>query len=513
MTMKKKLLTTLSVVLILGLAALGILAYLTDTTPVATNVMTLGNVDIEQSEEFEQNTPLYPGTEVDKVVKVTNNGSSDCYTRTLVAFQVIGDHAPYSYEYDLAGGYSVIDNDVFITVEGVNYEVIEFLHNDELGKGDVVTSLTKVGMSANATNEDMTDNYKVFVLSQAVQTAGFNSAEEALDAGFGNVTATMASIWFGDKANTIEVTPENAQQVLDEIGSNMTIKLTAGEYGKLYFRQSEESEVVKDRDYSQSAYDEVKLRTYNNLTIVGEEGVKVDGFETEAYSYFNKAHSNSEKYPVLDSFIVLENVKIDNIAFTGDADAISILGKVSVDGLTVTNCTMHHATNANNKTFLVAQANVDAVTGNVNGKAFNIQFANVTVDNCEASTIDRFILAFNSKNLTVTNNKVSSTDQHFINLQAGQTDHTGVITITDNIYTNGADRFFRAAYLADAKLILERNTVNNAFYGNDNSDDLDLVKVNVRAGSTFTHTNNDNAINTTANTGATFVPTVEKNEV
>ncbi len=49
MTMKKKILTTLSVVLILGLAALGILAYLSDTDS-DVNVMTLGNVDIEQHE-------------------------------------------------------------------------------------------------------------------------------------------------------------------------------------------------------------------------------------------------------------------------------------------------------------------------------------------------------------------------------------------------------------------------------------------------------------------------------
>ena len=49
MTMKKKILTTLSVVLILGLAALGILAYLMDEDS-DVNVMTLGNVSIEQHE-------------------------------------------------------------------------------------------------------------------------------------------------------------------------------------------------------------------------------------------------------------------------------------------------------------------------------------------------------------------------------------------------------------------------------------------------------------------------------
>jgi len=146
MTMKKKLLTTLSVVLILGLAALGILAYLTDTDS-DVNVMTLGNVDIEQYEyqrvvengeyktatideqksyvleDFEQGKALLPSaintttwegwdwdttpvrmTQVDsyggmqvfksasnaqdKFVVVENTGKTDAYVRTLVAIEV-----------------------------------------------------------------------------------------------------------------------------------------------------------------------------------------------------------------------------------------------------------------------------------------------------------------------------------------------------------------------------------------------------------------------------------------
>lgn len=150
MTMKKKILTTLSVVLVLGLAALGILAYL-QSEDSDVNVMTLGNVDIEQHEyqrvenadgtyktdtidgqnsyvleDFEQAKPLLPivgdpslsgddpgyagwdsttvrmsqvdsygGMQVfagknaqDKFVTVKNTGKSDAYVRTLVAIEV-----------------------------------------------------------------------------------------------------------------------------------------------------------------------------------------------------------------------------------------------------------------------------------------------------------------------------------------------------------------------------------------------------------------------------------------
>ncbi|MBR1993221.1 MAG: hypothetical protein IJ988_02755, partial [Firmicutes bacterium] len=148
--MKKKILTTLSVVLILGLAALGILAYLQDEDS-DVNVMTLGNVQIEQHEyeravdangdyvtytederdgspigykldAFTQAKPLYPAvgkadwdsTKVyfaqlpddstlgaqsvfaeeklanaqDKFVFVENTGKSDAYVRTIMAFEV-----------------------------------------------------------------------------------------------------------------------------------------------------------------------------------------------------------------------------------------------------------------------------------------------------------------------------------------------------------------------------------------------------------------------------------------
>ena len=123
--MKKKVLTTLSVVLILGLAALGILAYL-QSEDSDVNVMTLGNVEIEQieqeridttgeataenlreftgNEDGEEGKPLYPltpgyeqegkdlwnGTSnaVDKLVSVKNTGKSEAYVRTWFAFEM-----------------------------------------------------------------------------------------------------------------------------------------------------------------------------------------------------------------------------------------------------------------------------------------------------------------------------------------------------------------------------------------------------------------------------------------
>ena len=120
--LKKALLAGASYVLVTALAVGGTVAYLTDTDS-DVNVMTLGNVSIEQHEQergdgntlqdFTQNQVIYPGadvgakesitvnnynlsirtgeTYVDKIVSVTNTGKSEAYVRTIFAFPEAGD--------------------------------------------------------------------------------------------------------------------------------------------------------------------------------------------------------------------------------------------------------------------------------------------------------------------------------------------------------------------------------------------------------------------------------------
>lgn len=286
---KSTLLMIVSVVLAMTLSLGGTLAYLQDSDS-DVNVMTLGNVYIEQHEyereieagkytmvntdrgesyklvEFEQNKPLYPavitgttsptadsskqvyfaqfgegGKEknphykgafapfsnvnnaVDKFVFVENTGKSDAYVRTYIAYE-IGNSANA-----MTGNVGVGEDDDLIstyvnkfwkstavgkvTVDNNNYFVYEYLYdgkmykeNGEVDPADVngrhpdgivhpgdytYNSLAQVYMNPHATNEDMIEIdgnknglYDIIVLSQAVQAAGFTSAEEALEAGF-----------------------------------------------------------------------------------------------------------------------------------------------------------------------------------------------------------------------------------------------------------------------------------------------------------------------------------------
>ncbi len=185
MTMKKKILTTLSVVLILGLAALGILAYLQDEDS-DVNVMTLGNVSIKQHEyqrvenadgtyetdtidnvrsyvleDFEQGKALLPSaintttwegwdwdntivrmTQVDsyggmqvfkeasnaqdKFVVVENTGKTDAYVRTLVAIEVgDGNAALIGTSYHSTWSSNKVGT---VTIDGNNYYVYEYVY-------------------------------------------------------------------------------------------------------------------------------------------------------------------------------------------------------------------------------------------------------------------------------------------------------------------------------------------------------------------------------------------------
>ena len=117
--LKKVLLMCTAYALVAALAIGGTLAYLTSEDS-DVNVMTMGNVKIEQIEQqydengnlvdFEQDKPLYPyvgelgwkntsanngayrqftmNNVVDKYVSVKNIGTSDAYVRTLIAFEL-----------------------------------------------------------------------------------------------------------------------------------------------------------------------------------------------------------------------------------------------------------------------------------------------------------------------------------------------------------------------------------------------------------------------------------------
>lgn len=239
--MKKFIALLLTVVLTASVAIGGTVAYLQDDDS-DVNVMTLGNVKIEQNEyervvengaykeengsyvlkDFSQAKPLLPSALVtngtgwgwdttlvdmsqvgskgtvqvfkagsnaqDKIVTVKNTGKSDAYVRTWIALE-----DPFT-ENRLGinvGSSAYYTQTPWTTVEidGVKYSVSCFTYKEALKPGEVSTpSLFQVYLNSKATNEDMEllgDTYEILAFSQAVQTAGFADAKTALNTAFG----------------------------------------------------------------------------------------------------------------------------------------------------------------------------------------------------------------------------------------------------------------------------------------------------------------------------------------
>ncbi len=245
MMKKRSLLLCLALVLSLTMAIGGTLAYLTDTDT-TTNVMVVGNVDIEQTEwqrvsqdvvdgdlkAYVDGVSFYPAVAaegfnyasgklwttsqvvgaVDKLVQVENVGKSDAYFRTLVAFQQFAgmdtllhinwndaaytidqvkdeNGAPYTFGY-----------------EGKTYVLYTAVYPTELKAGEKAPySLLQVALDGAATNSTVKETdgpYSILVATQAIQTENFKVLVEQgsmtvpgiLASQFGN-PATENSPW------------------------------------------------------------------------------------------------------------------------------------------------------------------------------------------------------------------------------------------------------------------------------------------------------------------------------
>ena len=222
--MKKKLAIALALVLLCTLAVSNTLTYFQATTDVKTNTMTVGNVKIEQIEEFADKTSLRPyignpnetATKFDpalnavtKTVTVKNTGTEAAFIRTLFAFEAVNGADPVAsaspiihvnYNTDTnVGTWASIGS---VTVDGALYYVYSFTYTAAVAGNNNATeaSLKAIALDCKQDNkffEAVGAEYNVLVLSQAVQSTGFADAAAAFTAAFplGENSANLAD-WF-----------------------------------------------------------------------------------------------------------------------------------------------------------------------------------------------------------------------------------------------------------------------------------------------------------------------------
>jgi len=192
MKLNRKWLMVIALVLSLTMTTAGTLAFLTDRDTVE-NTFTMGNVDIEVEEEFEQNAPLNPGVEVEKQAGIKNtHATSDAWVWMTVS-------VPAELDKYLELGWSTGDYEKLDTPVHEGYVSYMVKHPDKLNPGDStpkylesVTLSEKVDYQEGAyvvvedgkivaTIGDLSD-VKVIVDGFAMQTDGFDTVDEAYDA-------------------------------------------------------------------------------------------------------------------------------------------------------------------------------------------------------------------------------------------------------------------------------------------------------------------------------------------
>ena len=388
--MKKVLLMCTAYVLVAALAIGGTIAYLQDSDS-DVNVMTLGNVKIEQHEyervvdangnyttgtideqtsyelkDFTQCKPLLPATDPsnhgagtwdnttvrmsqvgsyggmqvfvnpnaqDKFVTVENTGKTDAYVRTLVAVEcgstdgsLVGTSYHSTWTKNEIG---VID------VDGNNYYLIEYVYrgasdvnrhvNGILPAGDTsYPNLSQVYIESVATNEDMVNidgnkngTLDILVFSQAVQAAGFDDAETALNAGFGDTTTDNHPWTDGVKL----VVADTADELVEALENGKNVILT--------------DDIKIDPAGMSNAYGTTGINVKNGQTIDGngntldikgaggtwDSGINTTGgliknlTVTGSFRGIFINHNSSHSEPV-----VLENVIIDGTTYTISCD-------------------------------------------------------------------------------------------------------------------------------------------------------------------------------------------------
>lgn len=490
MKLNRKLVMVAALVLSVAMATTGTLAYLSDSDA-DVNVMTLGNVKIEQHEyeraltadgeyetttigdntsyvlqTFSQGKPMLPvivnpgsgvagsgwdttrvnmtqvdsygsmqvfqtPNAVDKFVTVENTGKSDAYVRTLVAVE-IGDgsaallgisHRGTEEENDFSDPWKLKKAIATIERNGTKYVVHEFVyHGAQLSNGEMrhengvlpagdttYPSLCQVYLRAEATNEDCealdgNDNgvLDVIVLSQAVQAAGFENAQAALDAAFGKTSEKVAE-WFNGVAAIEYVT--SADKLPDAVknGGTVVMPSTSAEMvleteGDLTF-DGNNTTVVVNGDRSEPYT--TGLHAYLGFVPPQGKSATVSNLKVGGAGFVEVGH-----YGMGGGQYTLNNVKIENLASTlanEDKGFVLGCGFAHYGNATLNNCVMTGTTAVNDGVMPVDAGFVNGTTTVVNGGKYGTVYcwshAVVTID--DAAEIDTLYVSPIKGNVTI----------------------------------------------------------------------------------------------------------------
>lgn len=221
MKLNRKWLMVIALVMSLTMVTAGTLAYLTDRDT-EVNVFTMGDVDIELDEKFEQDSELIPGVDIEKEAIIKNVGKNDAWVwlSVLLPYEMGPHTAPdnmsasnnvvhWNYPGENGSKMTIKFNSTPVEVDtdgdgaAEKYYTTVMLWNEILEAGDATDiMMNKVYMDKHVDitpegdlywveggettdlNWNINDNGnpKIIVSAYAIQTEGFETAEEAYKA-------------------------------------------------------------------------------------------------------------------------------------------------------------------------------------------------------------------------------------------------------------------------------------------------------------------------------------------
>ena len=173
---KKTLIMLLSLVLVIGVAVGGTVAWLVATSGEVTNTFTYGNINIDLAETTGSNYKIIPGVDIGKDPKVTvKSGSEACYLFVKVSEEnwptFTNEDGTKKVSYAIADGWTQLEGHA-----GVYYRMVAATDADTVfpvlkdNKVIVSDELTKAEIDSITTQPKLT--FKAYAVQQAnVETA------------------------------------------------------------------------------------------------------------------------------------------------------------------------------------------------------------------------------------------------------------------------------------------------------------------------------------------------------
>ena len=358
-----------------------------------------------------------------------------------------------------------------LTVNAVPYKYVAFnyVFAGDTGVADLTYTLagdSKELASNTVPAVNFKRNYRTNIIGRLITgTAGFDITIEPGD--------------LPDYDNVFYQTVSSAsglQEALDAATDGATIKLTANvDYGVVYLGRPTKSNntVMTCETHNFTTTDAAAFKahlgdgayhttpkyttTLKNVTIIGAEGATIAGLvATSGHTYGTNVHdyvldvdkSGSVYYCTLH----MENIKFQNVAFTGKIDINTSDAESTYNGVTFEGCTFTTGGTASSNGAAIRYYNESATNGHVK---------NIVVKDCKFNNCYQGVYVQNVNGVTVADNELDTTGHNAVGVQ-GTCDLKAVV-ITNNEFKNIGDRVIRFNNVgADSQITIQHNTATNS---------------------------------------------------